>query len=295
MPAFYYPLWYFAFAHELGHRAEPELIPEIWDYWRLSPAAASAQLENYARSSERDYRALHAADVARGEADADYPGYLVDEFRRNIPSWVKDLRSEMLADHVATKLIWEVCVDAGRRERKGQPDILAFFCEVVLSLTYLLACQNVGKALSLTGLRELSDKVERLTVFNRFTSYTAIRFGTLIDTMIESPEIVGMPKLRKRNADKLKRAIKSIASMGNVLTQASVHAIDYVSVARSTSKCELGRLLDTQIGMYSHFGDTTAFWDTVDEMDLWDTPNFLGERFSRIKAHRDMAIKSLQG
>jgi hypothetical protein len=201
----------------------------------------------------------------------------------------------MLADHVATKLIWEVCVDAGRRERKGQPDILAFFSEVVLSLTYLLACQIVGKALSLSGFRESSDKVERLTVFNRFTSYTTIRFGTLIDTMIDSPEIVGMPKQRKRNADKLKRAIESIAPMGNALTQASLHAVDYVSVARTTSESELDRLLDTPTGMYSHFGDTAAFWDTVDEMDLWGAPNFLGERFSEIKASRDRIIKSLQG
>ncbi|MCP3370665.1 hypothetical protein [Bradyrhizobium cajani] len=294
-PAFYYPLWYFAFAHELGHRAEPELIPQIWDYKRVSHAAACTELENSARSSERDYKGLHAADVARGKADAVYPGCLVDEFRQKIPSWVKDLRSEMLADHVATKLIWEVCVDAGRRERKGQPDIIAFFSEVALSLMYLLACQIVGKALSLSGLRDSADKIERLTVFNRFTSYTAIRLGTLIDTMIDSPEIVGMPKLRKRNADKLKRVTESIAPMGNMLTQASLHAIDYVSVARNTREPELDRLLSTPIGTYSHFGDTATFWDTVDEMDLWGTPDILRERFSEIKTSRDRIIRSLQG
>jgi hypothetical protein len=287
MPAFYYPLWYFAFAHELGHRAKPELIPQIWNCERLSHAAARTQLESCAQSKERDYQVLHAADVARGKADAVYPGYLVDEFRRKIPSWVKDLRSEMLADHVATKLIWEVCVSAGRRERKEQPNISVFFCEMLLSLAYLLACQIVGKALSLSGLRDSSDKTDRLTVFNRFTSYTAIRFGTLIDTMIESPEIVGMPKLNKRNADKLKQAVKTIAAMGSVLSDASLHAVNYVSVARNTSEAELDRILSAPVCMYSNFGDTAAFWDTVDEMDLWGTPDIHCERFTEIKTSRD--------
>ena len=71
-----------------------------------------------------------------------------------------------------------------------------------------------------------------------------------------------------------------------------VHGVDVHSFFRSP---ELDRLLDTPTGMYSHFGDTAAFWDTVGEMGLWGTPNFLSERFSEIKASRDRIIKSLQG
>lgn len=295
MPAFYYPLWYFAFAHELGHRADPSLIPRIWNYDRISHTWAAERLEDSARSHERTYKALHAADVARGKADGVFPGHLVGDFRRHIPFWVKDLRSEMLADLVATKLVWEVCVEAGRREGKGQPDIMAFFSEVVLSLLYLLACQVVAKGLSFERFLETPDKVERVTVFNRFTSYTAIRMATLIDTMILAPEIVGMPKLRKRKADELKRATEGIGALGNALTQASGYAIDYVDLARSTSESDLDMLLDPAIEMYSHAGDTAAFWDTVDERDLWDTPDFLKERFSTIRTNRERFVESYQG
>jgi hypothetical protein len=201
----------------------------------------------------------------------------------------------MLADHMATKLIWQVCADAGRREKTGQPELTPFFSEVVLSLVYLLASQIVGKALSLSGFHDSPDKSERLTVFNRFTSYTAIRFGTLIDTMIDSPEIVGMPKLSNRNADKLKRVSETIAPMGTMLTQASLDAIDYVSVARNTSEAELDRILYTSTGMYSPSGDTAAFWDTVEEMNLWETPTVFKERLAEIRTNRERIVTSLRG
>lgn len=97
------------------------------------------------------------------------------------------------------------------------------------------------------------------------------------------------PKLTKREANKLKRVLESISPMTIVLIQASLDAIDYVRTARSVTEHGLKAFFGPWEPTTSILPDTIAFWDRVDELDFWETPELLKELFVEARTRRVQA------
>jgi hypothetical protein len=243
-----------------------------------------ARLERFIRDKEADWSKL--AGVTSWEpAQQDVLGQVTKELRRQAPLWVGEFRSEILADHVAAQLIWQVCVDATAEKSKERASIDAFFIDTVMSLVYLLVCQTIARAISLDALQN-TDKVKGLVALMRYSAFTAIRAATLIDTLTLSPRLVGI-EVSKKERKRLINLADNLGEVGKALIQCSLDSIDHVGRARNVSAEELLRYLERINPTFAFVtADVEAFWSAVDSMNLWETTDLIREELAEHKAER---------
>jgi hypothetical protein len=283
-PHFYFPLIYFALAHELGHHSRLDISAGISEHPAYSVGALTKELLSVGRRFEVGFREAHARESSMN-AKANYPD-VIDFISSNAADWAVGLRSELLADLVGVRIIWSACVEASRREWSEKPDVITFCHEITLALTYLMLSQIVA-------YEGAAQRPHGISVI-RFLGYSLVRLASLIDAMYLYPSILAMPELSARRKKRFLRESKSVSEVATYFLRSIQSGVSVPPLDDNALRSFLSRAAHCTNWISL---DTWAFWDVVEDYQLWDTvPEFKHELFEiRDVRRKQLPIRERSG